>query len=474
MIKSTQKQVETPDNAYANKYIVLAIVLTGILMSVLDGFMVNIALPGITTHFNVSVAQSQWIITGYLLAMTGLFIFFAKISEYTGKTRLYIAGFTIFTLSSLACGLATTADHLIAFRIAQGIGASMVAGISGAITFEAFPPQERGRAMGYIAATYGIVALIAPSLGGFIVDGFGWQYIFFVNVPIGIILIACAIKYLKIREVTSGSLAVDWAGTATLIAAVVSLMLLCSEMANGLAITAASIAWGAIFVLSLIGFLYRESRCAAPLLDLSLFNNKKFILPVLSMALSYMAIIIMGVLGPFYLEGALGYNATQVGLLFMLSPLAMIFAAPAGGWLYDRFHWKYTTAAGMLILVVAYLAGGLAFMAMDIGFIIVAFVLRGIGDGVFQSTNSAEIMNAVPPEKIAIASSVTSTAGSLANSLGAVMASVLLIVGLGMAGYDGAVLMAGPPLLAHTIGIIMLMAGGLCIIAAVLSALRSV
>jgi EmrB/QacA subfamily drug resistance transporter len=474
MIESTQKQVEVPDNTYANKYVVLAIVLVGVLMSVLDGFMVNIALPGITTHFNVSVVHSQWIITGYLLAMTGLFIFFAKISEYAGKTRLYIAGFTLFTLSSLACGLATTADHLIAFRIAQGIGASMVAGISGAITFEAFPPQERGRAMGYIAATYGIVALIAPSLGGFIVAGFGWQYIFFVNVPIGIILIAGAMKYLKIREVRSRSLVLDWAGTATLITTVVSLMLLCSEMANGLVITATSVAWGAIFVLSLIGFLYRESKCASPLLDISLFNNKKFTLPVLSMGLSYMAIIILGVLGPFYLEGALGYNAAQVGLLFMLSPLAMMFAAPAGGWLYDRFYWKYTTAAGMLILVTAYLVGGLAFMAMDIGFIVVAFVLRGIGDGVFQSTNSAEIMNAVPPEKIAIASSVTSTAGSLANSLGAVMASVLLIAGLGMASYDGAVLTAGPSLLANIVGIIMLMAGGLCIIAAALSALRNI
>jgi MFS family permease len=158
----------------------------------------------------------------------------------------------------------------------------------------------------------------------------------------------------------------------------------------------------------------------------------------------------------------------------MLSPLAMMFAAPAGGWLYDRYHWKYTTAAGMLILVVAHIVGGLAFMAMDIGLILVALVLRGIGDGVFQSTNSAEIMNAVPPEKIAIASGVTSTAGSLANSLGAVLASVLLIAGLGMAGYNGAVMIAGPSLLANTIGIIMLIAGGMCVIAAALSASRNI
>ena len=469
-----QKPADMPGIDYGKKYVVLAIVLVGVMMSVLDGFMVNIALPAVTTHFNVSVALSQWVITGYLLAMTGLFIFFAKISEYMGKAKLFVIGFTLFTLSSLACGLATNIDQLIAFRIIQGIGASMVAGISGAITFEAFPPEERGRAMGYIAATYGIVALIAPTLGGFIVGNLGWQYIFLVNVPIGIVLVACAVKYLKIREVVAKGFEIDWTGTITLLLSVVSLMLFCSELAGGLAITSTLVSYGIVFAISAAAFLFQESRCAKPLLDLSMFRDKKFTLPVVSMALSYMAIIILNVLGPFYLEGAMGYNATQVGLLFMLSPLAMIFAAPAGGWLYDRYRWKYTTALGMLILVAAYLLFGFAFMAINPGIIVAAFVLRGIGDGVFQSSNSAVIMSAVPPEKTSMASSVTSTAGSLANSLGVVMASVLLIAGLGMSGYRGAVLAAGPSLLGGTIGAVMIVAAGLCVVAAALSTLRNI
>ncbi len=264
MQQLAQGPADVPGIDYRNKYVVLAIVLVGVMMSVLDGFMVNIALPTITTHFDVSVALSQWVITGYLLAMTGLFIFFAKISEYTGKTKLYIIGFALFTLSSLACGLSTNIGLLIAFRIIQGIGASMVAGISGAITFEAFPPEERGRAMGYIAATYGIVALIAPTLGGFIVGSLGWQYIFLVNVPIGIVLVACALKYLKIREVVAKGFEIDWTGTLTLIVSVVSLMLFCSELAGGIVITATLVSYGIVFALSAVAFLFQESTvCGA-------------------------------------------------------------------------------------------------------------------------------------------------------------------------------------------------------------------
>ncbi len=474
MLESTQNPASLPGITYKNKYAIMAIVLTGVLMSVLDGFMVNIALPTVTAWFNASVAQSQWMITGYLLAMTSLFIIFARISEFTGKTRLYLAGFCLFTLSSLACGLAPDMGLLILFRVLQGIGASMVAGISGAILFEAFPPEERGRAMGSIAATYGFVALIAPGIGGFIVDNFGWQAIFFVNVPIGIVLIACAVKYLKTQETVVQRREMDWIGAVTLVVSVVSLMMFVSEMSNGLTITSISAAYGIVFGLSLGAFLLQESRCSKPLLDLSIFSGKAFTLPVISMVISYVAIIMLAVLGPFYLEGVMGYTATQVGLLFMLSPLAMIFAAPAGGWLYDKYRWKFTAAAGMLILVAACLLQGFAFASISISLIAAALILRGIGDGLFQSSNSAEIMNAVPPEKFALASGITSTAGNLANGLGVLAASILLTLGMGIGGYHGSVLTAGPSLLANTIGAIMIVAGGLCVVGVLSSALRNV
>lgn len=151
---------------YKNRYLILAVVLIGMLMTVLDGYMMSIALPTITTYFNVSIAQSQWIITGYLVVMTGLFVVFGKASEYTGKVKLFIGGWALFTLSSLACSFSSGIYMLIAFRIFQAIGASMVAGVSGALIFQVFPPKELGRALGYFGAVVGLGSLIGPGLGG--------------------------------------------------------------------------------------------------------------------------------------------------------------------------------------------------------------------------------------------------------------------------------------------------------------------
>lgn len=474
MQQATNKQAEMPGIVYKNKYVIFAILLIGILMSVLDGFMVNIALPDITTYFNVSVSLSQWIITGYLLAMTGLFIFFGKLSEYTGKAKLYITGFSFFTLSSLACGFAPGIWEMIILRVIQGIGASMVAGISGAITFEVFPPEERGKAMGGIVAIYGIVALLAPGLGGLITDTFGWRYIFLVNVPIGIVMLALALKYMKLQETTSGQLDIDWIGTGTLIVSVASMMLFCSELAGGITINAPTVTYGAVFIFASIAFLLRESGCKNPLLDLSLFRIKKFTLPILSMALSYVVIFMVNVLGPFYLQGVMNYTPSQVGLFFMLPPLVMMFAAPLSGWLYDKYHWKYASAIGLLVMALSFFLQGYSFAAASFVLILAAFALRGVGDGIFQSINSAEVMNALPLEKVAIASSVSSTVGNLGNALGAMTAGILLVFSLNSAGYAGPVFSAGPTLLANSIGGIMVVAGALCLVAMATSALRNI
>jgi MFS family permease len=266
----------------------------------------------------------------------------------------------------------------------------------------------------------------------------------------------------------------DWAGAATMIVAAVSLMLFFGELANGMAITPVAATCGVVFAVSTVVFLYRETKCINPLVDLAIFSDRKFTLPVISMILSYVVVMMLGILGPFYFEGVLGYTASQVGLLFMLSPLAMIFAAPLGGWLYDKYRWKFAAAGGMLILGAACLLQGLAFMAISFWLIIAALILRGIGDGLFQSSNSVEIMSAVPPDKFALASGITSTTGNLANGLGVLVASILLTLGLGLGGYHGAVLAAGAGLLANTIGVVMLVAGGLCAIGVVSSTLRNV
>lgn len=465
-------QTEINKDIYKNKRIVLGIILIGVLMANLDAVMLSIALPTITTYFNVGLSQSQWVVTGYIVAMTCLLIIFGKISEYTGKTKIYIMGFSIFTVSSLICGITTNINELIIFRIVQGMGASMVYGVMGALLYEAYPSEERGRAMGYVATTVAGAILIGPALGGLITDFLGWRYIFFINVPIGIVLVACAVKYMHIPETTLNNLKMDWIGSGTLVISIAFLLLFFGELSNNKILVGSLLIYGAIFAVSLIIFVIWEGKYETPLLDLSIFRNKLFILPTISYMFYYIALNINNIIGPFYFEGAMGYKPSEVGLFFMIVPLIMMFASPVSGWLYDKHHWKYTTGLGMSIVAAAYILQSYAFQKIDLGLIILTFVIAGVGSGIFQGPIYTEILDSLS-DKTAIASGIASMSRSLGVALGVSLATILAMFELNAAGYNGAILSAGPSLLSSSIGMVVLVAGILCVISTAMSVLRN-
>ena len=473
MEETNQKQIIS-DSVYKNRYLISIIVLIGVLMSVLDGYMVTIALPTITNYLNVNVGQSQWIVTGYLLVMTALFIFFGKISEYVGKTKLFMIGWALFTLSSLACGLSSGITELIVFRIAQATSASMVAGVSGAILFHAFPQNEVGKAMGYFGATIALGSLIGPVLGGLITNYLGWQYIFLINVPLGIVLILGGLKYLKIPENRSKSLNIDWIGTITFVLSVSTLLMFCSELAKSISFTGPLLIYGLVFLLSTIIFILQESKCENPMLDLSIFKNKKFSLPVLSMLIFSIAYHMAIILGPFYFQGVMDYSPSQVGLVFMTVSLSMAVAAPLGGKLYDKYRSKYASGVAVLISAVSFLLLGYAYLVMNLFLIIISLFLWGVGWGLFTSPNSTETLSALPHEKTAIASSVSTTVKSLGGALGTLIASIFLVISLSLAGYNEEPLSASQLLLSNSISISMFIAGVLSIIATIMAVLRNI
>jgi EmrB/QacA subfamily drug resistance transporter len=474
MSQSSNVREIAPELVYKNRYIILAIVVTGIMMSVLDSVVVSIALPTITSSFHVTLQESQWTITAYLLTITSLMIIFGKISEYTGKVKLFIIGYTIFTLGSLACGLATGMTELILFRIIQAIGGAIVFGGSGGIIFQAFPPSERGRAMGYLGSAIAVGGIAGPILGGIVVFAAGWQYIFLINVPIGIVLLAAAVKYLKINEIRSKSLNLDWIGSIMLVAFMVSLILLLECLADGMGLSLQSVAWGTIFVLFLAAFLLWESVCKEPVLDLSLFKDKRFTMPILSMMISFVATFMMALVGPFYFMGVLHYNALQVGLISMISPVIMVVGAPVFGYLYDKYQSKYYSAIGMLLSAAGLFLLGFAQLEVSLGLIIIGLVVMGIGSAVFQSPNSTESLNARPIQKVAMATSVSSTARNLGMTLGTAIATIMVTVQLSAFGYGGPILGAGTYFLSHISSNIAFVAGLLCIVGAATSLWRNV
>jgi MFS family permease len=261
----------------------MLLVLTGILMFVLDDLVVNIALPAITRYFNTDMVQSQWVITSYLVTITSLLMIFGTVSEYIGRIGLFLMGLAIFTLSSLACGLSTSLAMLVLFRAVQAIGAAMAFSISAAVIFERYPPGEQGRAMGYIRTTVSIGSIAGPMLGSYLVDFFGRQYIFLINIPISIVLLALVARHMRIEETRSDHIQMDWIGAAFMILFIASLMMFLGELAVGLGFKAIAIAL--VCLASLLAFVVNESKNKTPLLDLAVFREKKFVLPIISITL---------------------------------------------------------------------------------------------------------------------------------------------------------------------------------------------
>lgn len=459
-----------------NRYVVLLLVLTGVLMAVVDGSVVSIALPTITGYFRVNIAQSQMIMTSYLVTLTSLLMIFGKVAEYIGKARLFLLGIALFSFSSLACGLSTSLNLLVLCRIVQATGAAMMFSISSAIIFQSFPRGEQGRAMGYIGATVAIGSILGPTLGGFIVDLLGWKYIFLINVPIGTVQLLLSSRYMIIEDKTSESLNVDLIGAATLITFMVSMMALLGQLSVSFALSPSNIALALTFILSLAAFVINESRQKAPLLDLSIFRYRMFVLPCFGMIIFFVSNLMISILGPFYFEGVRGYTPSQVGLIYLIVPAIMVIGAPVIGWIYDKHQFRYLAALGMAIMAVSMICLGIlaASLGSDPRQMLLAFVFLGIGGAFFQSPNNTETMRSLPRDKINIASSFTATIRNLGMALGVSFSGVLVSLQLARAGYYGTLLEASPVLLSSTVSRVMMLAGLLCIIGTIVSIYRGV
>jgi EmrB/QacA subfamily drug resistance transporter len=477
MEHSANEQAAATKNAYRNRYIIMGIVLVGIFMAVLDGIVVSIALPTMTSHFHVDLATSQWITTAYLLTITSLLLICGKVSDFTGRVPLFIAGIGLFTVSSLACGLSTDLTMLVGFRVIQAIGGAMMFSISGAIIFQAFPVNERGRAMGYIGSTVAVGSILGPIVGGFVTQALGWQYIFLINVPIGAILFILAMKFLRVHEHRARHFRLDVPGAVLLTVTVASLVVFLNQLAETAALTTLEYALAATFVAGLVAFVLVERKAKEPLLDLSIFRVKLFVLPCVSMILYFIGNFMMNVCSPFYFQGVLGFSQSQIGLFMLVVPFIMVVGSPVGGWLYDKHYSRYYSTAGVSIVSVGLFIMAYAAYTVSIPVMFAAMLLLGVGGALFQSPNNTELMSALPREKLSIASSVTATVRNLGFTLGVSMAAVFISLQFGsIAAIDFSDLgiMAGNRSFIDAVTVTIAAGGVIAACAAVASLLRNV
>jgi EmrB/QacA subfamily drug resistance transporter len=402
---------------YGRKWFVMAAVSLGVLVATIDGSIVNVALPTLVRAFATQFAVVEWVILVYLLTITTLLLSVGRLADMIGKRSLYTAGFVIFTLGSVLSGLSPTIYWLIGFRVLQGIGAAMLAALGPAIVTEAFPRAERGKALGIAGAMVSIGIVIGPTMGGYLIDTLSWHWIFFVNLPIGILGTFMALRYVPALK-PAGQQRFDYAGATTLFVSLLTLLLgltLGQQFGFG---DAAILALFAVAGLFLVAFVFIEWRVDQPMIELRIFRESLLSINLVTGLIAFISIAGTLILMPFYLENILGYTPGEVGLLLAVVPVALGITAPIAGALSDRVGTRPITVLGLVMLVIGYyLISSLGAHTTVIGYIL-RFLPVGIGMGIFQSPNNSAIMGSVPKSQLGIAGGLLAITRTLGQTVG--------------------------------------------------------
>jgi EmrB/QacA subfamily drug resistance transporter len=406
----------------------VGVVLVGLFMSVMDTVIVNIALPSITAYFGNTISESQWVVTSYLITSTAFMIVFGKLSAYTGLKKMFLGGIALFTVSSLGCSMASSLLMLITFRITQAIGGAMMCSISMALIYRLSPPDRQGKALGIMGATVAIASLAGPGIGGVLIEMFDWRAIFHINVPIGIIGLLIGIPYLKITDTKNRGENIDWIGAISFAVGITSLMVLFSEIATKSLHSIEVLLAFAVTLSAFILFGWNEKRQRDPMLDIGVFRERMFSLPLLSMILFFAAVFMLNITMPFYLEEVLEFTPLHVGVLMMIIPIILTVGSPIVGWLYDRSLWQHFSSMGLLVAFSALLICAWAILDKRLGIILFSMGLFAAGYSLFQSPNNIEIMRGLHKDRAAIASSIANTGRYFGMAVGASFASALLSV----------------------------------------------
>ncbi len=389
------------------KYSILAAVLVGGMMAPLDSSVVNVAMPTLAEVFNTSVSTVSWVSMTYLLVLSSLMLTYGRLGDMLGYKKLFTWGMLIFTLSSMLCGLSPNIAVLIFARAIQALGGGLMMAAAPAILINAFPSGERGRALGYNAMAIAFGLALGPPLGGFLLHNLGWSYIFYINLPIGVIGYFLAKKVIPPdKEIKPEKFDIPGA-----ILGFIFLSAILFYISKG-----QEIGWASstgylllfVFAVSFTVFLVHEKCTKSPMLDLKMFKNRMFFAGNLSCFLNYTAQNIMIFLTPFYLVRA-GFTTNQIGVIMMAFPLTVLLLAPISGTISDRTGPLILSTSGALMSAVGlYLMGALSLSSSAVD-VMWRMVIFGVGYGLFQAPNNSSVMGSVSANRLGVASGILAT-----------------------------------------------------------------
>ncbi len=407
------------------KWTILVIVILATFMSTLDGSIVNVALPRMARALNVTTANIQLVATSYLIAIAGTVLIFGRLGDILGKTRMFTLGLGIFTLGSLLCGLTHSFLLLIIARIIQAIGAAGTMANNQGIIAEAFPPNERGKALGLNGTAVALGSLVGPGLGGLIVGAASWEYIFLINIPIGVITLFFCYKLLpKSQGKSQGRF--DGLGAVLFLLTIVPLFAALNEGLNRGFTDPLILAGFITAVVSFTAFLIVERKRENPMIQLEIFRNTLFSLSIFCGFISFVAMFCNNIILPFYLQDVMSFTPQYTGMILMIYPLILSVVAPVSGHLSDKigselltFFGLVFTSLGLIMMSTLQMDSTLLSMVLFIG-------IMSIGMGIFQSPNNSLIMSTVSRDKLGIAGSINALIRNLGMVCGIALATTLL------------------------------------------------
>lgn len=452
----------------------------GALMSAIDSTIVILALPDMMVKLHADLVEMTWVIMAYILISTVFLMTFGRVADMLGRVRLYNLGFVVFTVGSALCGISQSATQLILFRLVQGSGAALMMVNGVAIITEVFPPNERGKALGINGITWALGGIAGPILGGLILSIASWRWIFYINVPIGIIGTVWGYRALHEMSNPKEGERFDTLGAVTFSLGLTAL-LVALTLGIGYSWTSLPIlSLFALFVVMLVVFFLWERRAVSPVLDLSLFQNRVYNFSVLAAMLQSLAMFAVDFLIVFYLQGVRGYSPLTAALLLIPLPLVSAVVGPLSGLLADQIGARIPASIGVLLQATA-LAWFITRLSPVTPYweIAVGLALMGLGGGLFWSPNTSAAMNGAPRQRLGIASAtlatlrqtgmVTSFALALAVAAGSLPSKAVMALFIGTN-----VVLGSQAMQAFIVGIqnAFLVSAVLCLVAASFSFIR--
>jgi EmrB/QacA subfamily drug resistance transporter len=400
------------------KWWTLAAVAFGLFMIMLDNTVVFVALSAMQKDLHISTSELEWVVNGYALTFAVLMLTGGKLADLLGRRSIFIVGLVIFTLASLACGLATTAAILIGARVVQGVGSALMNPATLSIITATFPPRQRGTAIGIWVGVSAMALAIGPLVGGLITEHINWSWIFFINVPVGIIAIVVARLVIEESRDTSREQRLDLPGLLVSGIALFALTYALIEANQHGWTSPLILGLFAVAAIGLVGFVLLELRQRLPMLDLSLFRNPTFAGANVVMFLVALAMFGIFFFVSLYMQNVLGYSPTQAGAAFLPMTILIVLLAPMAGRLSDRIGSRWLMGAGLVFVSISLVIESTFTVSSSYWNILPAMLVGGMGMAFAMTPTAAAAMGSVAVDKAGVGSAVLNSMRQVGGSLG--------------------------------------------------------